>query len=612
MKAAKLSRVLVLFIAVNSYSFEQNLIINVDNRSTVSLNGKWQVIIDPYETGYYTYRYDINKNGYFRNEKARSKTDLVEYDFDKSETLNVPGDWNSQQEKLLFYEGTIWYKKSFDRIKKPNKRAFVYFGAANYHSIAYLNGKKLGEHEGGFTPFNFEITQLVQEKDNFLVVKVDNKRRSDGVPTLNTDWWNYGGLTRRVMLIEVPDTFIKDYFIQLKPAQERGLAEGGKGSLKTVAGWIQLDGKQAEQTITVEIPDANIGQTFNTDANGYAEFEFDAELKLWSPDNPTLYDVTIKSRTDSVTDSIGFRSIETEGSKILLNGKPIFLRGISIHEQAPRSNSRAWSKEHSEKLLGWAKEMDCNFVRLAHYPHNEYMPRTADRTGMLVWSEIPVYWTIQWENEGTLENALNQLTEMITRDKNRASVILWSMANETPVSDARNKFLSQLVEQARKLDPTRLITAAMEKNYEGNNKPVINDPFGEYVDVLGCNEYIGWYEGLPDRCVLYTWKTTYDKPVIMSEFGGGALCGFHSDKHTRWTEEYQEYLYERQIEMLEKIPFLAGTSPWILTDFMSPRRPLPGIQDYWNRKGLISDKGEKKKAFYTMQRYYAKLKEGKK
>ena len=601
MKAVKLSCVFALFIALNSYSFEQNLIINVDNRSTVSLNGEWQVIIDPYETGYYTYRYDIDRNGYFRNAKARSKTDLVEYDFDKSETLNVPGDWNSQQEKLLFYEGTIWYKKSFDYIKKPNKRVFVYFGAANYHSIAYLNGKKLGEHEGGFTPFNFEITQLVQEKDNFLIVKVDNKRRKDGVPTLNTDWWNYGGLTRSVMLIEVPDTFIRDYFIQLK-----------KGSLKTVAGWIQLDGKQVEQTITVEIPDANIEQTFNSDANGYAEFEFDAELKLWSPDNPTLYGVTIKSRTDSVTDSIGFRSIETEGSKILLNGKPIFLRGISIHEQAPRSDSRAWSKEHSEILLGWAKEMDCNFVRLAHYPHNEYMPRTADRTGMLVWAEIPVYWTIEWENEGTLKNALNQLTEMITRDKNRASVILWSMANETPVSDARNKFLSQLVEQARKLDPTRLITAAMEKEYEGNNKPVINDPFGEYVDVLGCNEYIGWYEGLPDNCILYTWKTTYDKPVIMSEFGGGALSGFHSDKHTRWSEEYQEYLYERQIEMLEKIPFLAGTSPWILTDFMSPRRPLPGIQDYWNRKGLISDKGEKKKAFYIMQRFYSKLKEGKK
>jgi len=610
-QVVKLSFVLIIFFAINAYPLERNLIINVDHRTTVSLNGKWHVIIDPYENGYYDYRYLPSKNGYFKNAKARNKTDLVEYDFDKSEVLNVPGDWNSQQEKLFFYEGTIWYKKSFDYLRKesqvrkdsqggqrdPKTRVFVYFGAANYHSIVYLNGQKLGEHVGGFTPFNFEITRLVREKDNFLIVKVDNKRLREGVPTVNTDWWNYGGLTRRVELIEVPETFIRDYFIQLK-----------RGSLKTVAGWIQLDGKQTSQAITVEIPKANVKQTFNTNADGYVEFEFDAELQLWSPDNPRLYDVLIKSQTDSLTDSVGFRSIETEGTKILLNGKPIFLRGVCIHEQAPKSKARAYSKEHAETLLGWAKEMNCNFVRLAHYPHNEYMPRTADRLGMLVWSEIPVYWTILWENESTLKNALNQLTEMITRDKNRASIILWSVANETPVGDARNEFLKTLVERAKSLDPTRLITAAMEKSYQGRNKPVINDPFGQYVDVLGCNQYIGWYEGLPDRCDLYTWGTIYDKPVIISEFGGGALGGFHADKDTRWSEEYQEYLYEKQIKMLEKVPFMAGTSPWILTDFMSPRRPLPRIQDYWNRKGLISDKGKKKKAFYVMQRFYEKHK----
>lgn len=600
MKVIKLSCVLVLFAAMNACTLEQKLIVNninnIDHCSTVSLNGKWRVIIDPFENGYYDYRYLPKTSGYFKNAKPRNKTELIEYDFDKSGELNVPGDWNSQREELLFYEGTVWYKKSFDYQRKPDTRVFVYFGAANYHAIVYLNGQKLGEHEGGFTPFNFEITRLVREKDNFLIVKVDNKRRRDAVPTVNTDWWNYGGLTRRVMLVEVPQTFIRNYFIQLK-----------KGSLKAVKGWVQLDGQHAEQTITVEIPEANVKQTFNTNADGYAEIEFDAELQLWSPENPRLYDVTIKSRTDSLHDSIGFRSIETKGSKILLNGKPIFLRGISIHEQAPKSKARAFSKKHAEKLLGWAKEMNCNFVRLAHYPHNEYMTRTADELGILVWSEIPVYWTILWENEDTLNNALNQLTEMITRDKNRASVILWSMANETPVSDARNEFLKTLVERTKSLDPTRLITAAMEKSSEGNDKLSINDPFGQFVDVLGCNEYIGWYEGLPDKCDLYTWKTIYDKPLIISELGGGALYGFHADKDTRWSEEYQEYLYEKQIKMLEKIPFLAGTSPWILTDFMSPRRPLPGIQDYWNRKGLISDKGKKKKAFYVMQRFYEKL-----
>ena len=597
MKDLKFIVVVVLLFAVNTHVLGGELITNIDHRSTVSLNGKWHIIIDPQEAGYYDYRYKVNKYGYFKNAKPKDKTSLVEYDFDKSGTLDVPGDWNSQKEKLLFYEGTIWYKKSFDYERKPGMRVFVYFGAANYHSIVYLNGQKLGEHVGGYTPFNFEITRFVREKDNFLIVKVDNRRRRDGVPALNFDWWNYGGLTRRVELVEVPQTFIRDYFIQLKT-----------GSLDTVAGWVQLDGEQAEQAITVEIPEANVRRTFKTDASGYAEIEFDAKLQLWSTQEPKLYKVNIKSDTDNLVDTVGFRSIETRGTKILLNGKPIFLRGVCIHEQAPKGNERAYSREHSETLLGWAKEMNCNFVRLAHYPHNEYMIRTAEERGILVWSEIPVYWTINWESKAALDNALNQLTEMITRDKNRAAVILWSVANETPVSEVRNEFLIKLSERMKSLDPTRLATAAMEKDYRDSTTPIITDPFGKYVDVLGCNEYVGWYEKLPDRCDSYRWEVAYNKPVIFSEFGGGALAGFHADKYTRWSEEYQEYLYQKQIQMLEKIPFAAGTTPWILNDFMSPRRPLVRIQDFWNRKGLISDKGEKKRAFYVMQRFYEKLK----
>jgi beta-glucuronidase len=596
-KLTTLTIVIVLFIALNAFS-AQNLIINVDNRKSLSLNGQWKFIIDMYETGYYDYRYQPSQYGFFTNQKPQNKSERVEYDFDKSQSINVPGDWNSQKKELLFYEGTIWYKKSFDYKIKPGMRLFVYFGAANYHAIAYLNGKKLGEHIGGFTPFNFEITDIVKEKDNFLIIKVDNKRYREAVPTLNTDWWNYGGLTRDVLLLEVPQTFVRDYFIQLK-----------KGSLKTIQGWVQLDGSQNVQDVTIEIPQANVTYKIKTNDKGFAEFTFDADLQLWSPENPKLYDVIIKSQTDTVRDTIGFRSIETKGSKILLNGKPIFLRGICMHEQAPKSQARAFSKEHAEILLGWAKELNCNFVRLAHYPHNEYMLRTADRKGILVWSEIPVYWTILWESQETLDNALGQLSEMIARDKNKASIILWSMANETPVSDARNEFLKTLCNRARQLDQTRLVTAAMEKTYhQAPYTPLINDPVGQYVDVLGCNEYIGWYEGSPDKCDLYTWKSAYDKPLIISEFGGDALYDFHADKDTVWSEEYQENLYRQQIKMLEKIPFLAGTSPWILTDFRSPKRLLPGVQDYWNRKGLISSTGHKKKAFYIMQQFYQKIK----
>ncbi len=209
---------LVLFPSVRAQQI--GLIASPAGRKTVSLDGQWQVIIDPYESGYYDYRYRPSANGYFKNAKPKDKSDLIEYDFDKSGTLKVPGDWNTQSDQLFFYESTVWYKKSFDYQRRPNTRLFVYFGAANYQADVYLNGEKIGQHEGGFTPFNFEITSLVRDTGNFLVVKVDNKRKRDAVPTLMTDWWNYGGLTRHVKLVETPATFVHDYFIQLEKGSQ--------------------------------------------------------------------------------------------------------------------------------------------------------------------------------------------------------------------------------------------------------------------------------------------------------------------------------------------------------------------------------------------------------
>ena len=577
---------------------QTDLIANTEGRKSISLDGQWQTIIDPYETGYYDYRYEPSASGYFKNAKPKNKSDLIEYDFDTSGSLKVPGDWNTQEERLLFYEGTIWYKKSFDYQRNANTRLFIYFGAANYLADVYLNGEKIGRHEGGFTPFNFEITKLVRDTGNFLIVKVDNKRRRDAVPTLITDWWNYGGLTRQVKLVETPSTFVQDYFIQLQ-----------KGSRDRIAGWVKLNGDKLNQRLTIRIPEARISKSFMTDANGSAEINFNADLTLWSPDNPKLYEVIIEAETDRLQDQIGFRSIETRGTEILLNGRPIFLRGVCIHEEAPFRGGRAYSREDAMTLLGWAKELGANFVRLAHYPHNEFMVREADRLGIMVWSEIPVYWTILWENSATLENAGNQLREMIARDKNRAAVIIWSMANETPLGEARLSFLRNLIERARNLDPSRLISAAMERHYLADKTTqMIDDPLGAYVDVFGCNEYVGWYDGLPEKIDRVEWKMKYQKPLVMTEFGAEAPYGNHGDALTRWTEEYQENVYQHQVRMLKRIPFLRGTCPWILMDFRSPRRPLTGIQDFHNRKGLISDHGEKKKAFYVMQNYYDELK----
>ena len=593
MCSVRLRILLTLMCIVTLIPAQQTVLHNVIHRQATNLNGAWRTIIDPYETGYYNYRYEPSSDGYFSDRKPRNSQDLVEYDFDNSPVLNVPGDWNTQRPELLFYEGTIWYRRLFDCERTSGRRYFLYFGAANYHTIVYLNGEKLGEHIGGFTPFNFEVTGKVRTTGNSLVVKVDNKRSRDAVPTVNTDWWNYGGITRDVMLVEVPQTYIDDYSIQLL-----------KGNRNTIGGWIRLSGEKKEQSVSVTIPKAGVTLRGKTNSEGIFAFSTKAKLSLWEPEHPELYEVVIAAETDTVRDDIGFRTIETKGQDILLNGKSIFLRGISIHEEAPFRSGRAFSEEDARTLLQWAKDLGCNYVRLAHYPHNEHMVRLADQMGLMVWSEIPVYWTITWENPATLSNASNQLTELIQRDKNRASIVLWSVANETPVSESRLKFLSTLVSRVKSMDTTRLVTAALERHYSDETTQVIDDPLGKYLDVLGCNEYIGWYEGLPDKARKVTWNIAYDKPLIISEFGGDALYGFHGDSLTRWTEEYQEYLYKEQLALMSRTTQLRGLSPWILMDFRSPRRPLPNIQDYFNRKGLISNRGEKKKAFGILQQYY--------
>lgn len=580
-------------------SVPQSLIQNVDGRSTTSLGGAWRTIVDPYENGYYDYRYRPNPYGYFRDAKPAAASELQEYDFDASPTLQVPGDWNTQRPELFLYEGTVWYRRLFDAQPRDGRRLFVHFGAANYKARVWLNGQELGVHVGGFTPFQFEITDHVRAGSNSLVVKVDDRRRRDGVPTVNTDWWNYGGLTRSVRLVDVPETFVRDYSLRLR--------HDGR-----IEGWVEVDGNVRGRTILVRIPELGAETELQVDESGRGSFTLDARPERWSPERPNVYDVEIAvagaAPEDVIRDAMGFRTVETRGTDILLNGEPVFLRGISVHEEAP-GGGRAATPEQARTLLGWAKELGCNFVRLAHYPHNEHMVREAERMGLMVWAEIPVYWTILWQNQATYELAERQLREMIVRDKNRASVVIWSVANETPRGEPRLRFLTGLADEARRLDPTRLISAATELTTKADGAH-LDDPLGAHLDVLGVNEYVGWYGGVPEDAPKLRWHTSYDKPLIISEFGAGALAGHHGEPTERWTEEYQERLYEQQVKMLRQIGFLRGTSPWILMDFRSPRRPLPGIQDFWNRKGLISERGQRKKAFYVLQEYYRELAEG--
>ncbi len=565
---------------------------NIFNRNVTSLNGEWHYLIDVQEEGYYDYRMNPSPWGFFLNAKPQRPEDLIEYRFDSAPTMHIPGDWNAQDDKLFFYEGTVWFQRYFSWQPSADKRTLLYFGAVNYEAIVYVNGRQAGRHEGGFTPFSFDVTDLLKEGENFVVVKVDNKRRPENIPTQIFDWWNYGGITRDVLLVSVDPVYIRDYSVQLDKTGHLAIS-------------ARLNTGAPGHKVSLSIPELNLEINALTDSTGRASSSAKVDnLDRWCPENPKLYRVELSlDGQETIADNIGFRTIETKGKQILLNGEPIFLKGICIHDEKPFSGGRTTAPEDARQLLEWAKELGCNFVRLAHYPHNEHMVREAERMGIMVWSEIPVYWTIAWGNPHTYQNAVRQLEEMIERDINRANVIIWSIANETPHGPERDAFLGRLATYARSLDDTRLISMAMEVTSADNYVNRLQDNMHEYVDVVSFNQYVGWYRDVNDARRM-TWEIPYEKPVIVSEFGGGAKYGLHGPVNQRWTEEFQENLYRENLQMLDKIDGLAGTTPWILTDFRSPRRILDGVQDYYNRKGLLSEQGEKKKAFFILRDWY--------
>ena len=251
-----------------------------------------------------------------------------------------------------------------------------------------------------------------------------------------------------------------------------------------------------------------------------------------------------------------------------------------------------------------AKELGCNFMRVAHYPHHENMAKLADEAGMLLWEEIPVYWAIRFARKETYEDAENQLKELITRDYNRASVIVWSVGNENADTDERLMFMKSLAQCAHGMDSTRLVSAACLVDAEENR---IADRLADYLDVIGINEYCGWYTPDFSKLPQLMKNSDPDKPVIITEFGAVALQGLHGSASDKGTEECQADVYEKQIAVLREIDYIRGMTPWILFDFRCPRR-TSSIQNYYNRKGLLAeDMTYRKPAFYVLQRFYQSL-----
>lgn len=571
-------------------------------RDSQDLSGQWTYSKDLYRTGLSDINGWVAKSRMQRFRdidvaavEAKGGVDFYEFDLDRGPIITVPGAWNAAASELRYYDGVIWFQRKFDARLEKGKRAFLRFEAVNYRAYVYLNGKEIGRHEGGFTPFVLEVTDTLRMGDNRLVVGVDSTHDAQSIPTFITDWDLYGGITRPVRLITTAATFIDDATLTLRP--------DGR-----IVGEVRLQGPQAANQ-NVEVAIGALAKTSAvTDASGRAAIELPApkNLEPWTPENPTLYDVRFSVAADVLRDRIGFRTIAVKGSQILLNGKPLFLRGISLHEEEFGPNpARNMTEQASRALLHEIKHgLNGNYVRLSHYPHSETTLRLADEMGLLVWSEIPVYWTVDWDNPAVLHKALAMQAETIYRDRNRASVILWSVGNETPVSPSRTRFHVAMADNVRALDSTRLVSAALLVERKGDVLE-IQDPLADKLDVLAVNVYAGWYgSDTLDDIARLRWRVPGDRPLILSEFGADALAGYYGKGTHKFTEEYQAEYYRKTLTMAGRIPTLRGLSPWILKDFRSPRREHPVFQNGWNRKGILSETGVRKQAFGVLADFY--------
>jgi beta-glucuronidase len=552
-------------------------------RAVVSLNGDWRLTLDLFDEG-------LRQKWFALDETPSSQwSQPRDYEIEAGEIVPVPSCWNVLKPEWTYFEGAGWYTRFFDwQAGAPDERLFLSVGAANYLALVFLNGEFVGGHRGGSTPFSLDVTAALKNGQNRLQIMVENRRSPLRVPMHHIDWFNYGGLYRDVHVMRLPP-------VAIRAASAALAANGGRIRYKIeLDAAIDLEGRFQVPALGIDLPVSISAGT----GEGTAPFSGLA----WSPENPVCYEVIFTAGEDVFRDRIGFRTIATSGTEILLNGRKIWLKGVCVHED-DRLLGKVSTEDDVRRRFRHLKELGANFARLAHYPHHEHVARIADEVGILLWAEVPVYWAIAFDSDETLADAENQLRELIARDINRASVILWGVGNENADTDARLAFMTHLAAMAKAADPTRLVGAACLINRETFT---IEDRLAQHLDVIGLNEYFGWYEpdfsGL-DRLLA---NSAPDKPVIISETGADALPGYRAAGRVLFSEDWQAEFYSQQMARITRVPYVAGIAAWLLYDFRTERRQT-GFQRGWNRKGLIAeDKTTKKLAFHRLAAEFVK------
>lgn len=593
------------------------MILNKDlTMQTINLNGLWDFVVD------LDPKYHQDKNIY-------PKPPYVNIDSDRRYwmSVEVPGVWNKYAEKLDIYEGVCWYAREFtvDDLSSGGT-ALLRFGAVNYACRVFVNGELAGIHEGGYTEFTIEVSGKLHEGKNFLAVEVDNRATSMRLPVC-LGYFNYGGIHRDVKLEIYDGPYLQDVFVD-------GVSESGGGQLRVrarTAQWekglqirVGCEGKSLLAALDDELLDLSL------DVEG---------IDAWCPDSPRLYEVTVEVLRGELvvwqwSQDIGFRRIEMTDGKVMLNGESIFLKGICYLYDSPVYGC-CLKSEQFDVDIALLKDMGINTIR-SHFPFTHELYRACDRAGIMVWIEPPIYCLhpatdavgTPFSDPGFVNLAHSMVEEMILHARCHPSVIIFGIGNECNVENAEaERFFGDLVEKVRSLDDTRLLSYASLYCNVG--------PLASMIDVLGINEYWGWYDKIfggkglrpedealqvsSDGAIepidltvlddkLNELKVTHKQAMLLTEFGADSVPGYLSRSRDLWSEDYHADLLRETYAILSRHDEICGAFPFCFCDYRDPSKILNGYWDGVNYKGVVSYKRRAKKPFYVLRDIYQKMK----
>ncbi len=521
--------------------------------------------------------------------------------------VSLPHTWNAldgQDGGGDFYRGTCYYAKEIDTYEDipTADKHYLEIRGANSSADVYVNGQSLAHHDGGYSTWRVDITGSLKDGKNLIVVAVDNTANDRVYPQM-ADFTFYGGLYRNVNIISVPNShfdldFLGSEAIKVTPKK---IGTDWDAELE-----VYLTNAQSSQTLrfTVYDADGNVVGTVTQPASDTRVVINIPNATLWhGRKNPYLYRAEVELLDgDTVLDAtganFGCRTFEIDPNKgFILNGESYPLRGVSRHQDR-KDIGNALLPEHHEEDIDLIMELGATTIRLAHYQHDQYFYDLCDKSGLVIWAEIPY---ISKHMPNGRENTISQMKELIVQNYNHASIVVWGLSNEITMNGAEDKDLIEnhriLNDLCHEMDKTRLTTMAVVSMCN------IDAEYIQIPDTVSYNHYFGWYGG--DTSMNGPWMDEFHKthpniPIGMSEYGCEALDWHTSNpKQGDYTEEYQAYYHEELIKQLFTREYIWATHVWNMFDFAADARNEGG-ENGMNHKGLMTfDRKYKKDSFYA-------------